>query len=300
MPFFSVCIDLYNRAKTIENVIDSICKQSCKDFEIIIVDNGSTDDSKLIVLETLEKYKNVKYKFISQGKKSNEIVGWNSPLKFATGKFIAICEGDDYYSIDHLSAAKKVLASMENIGLYVAGSKLNTFKNDIEIRNFENTIKDLKTFSWCPPPSCIIFPRISKKGTPMLFDTRFVWAAEYSLYLNVLNLGYNIVENQTSNYVDRGYRFYLKDHKHIQDQLRIRHNYGVKYSCEEALMADQKIFQKALHLFIFNLVFLKYNKTLVGVMKLHFNFSTENLTQAVGTIYRTFRQALTERFKHHA
>lgn len=299
-PFFSVCVDLYNRGKTINKVIESICNQSCQDFEIVIVDNGSTDDSRLIVFETLKKYQNVNYKFFTQSKKHNEIEGWNSPIKFATGKFIAICEGDDYYSIDHLSAAKKVLSLMENVGLYVAGSKLNEFKNNIEIRNFEDTIKDIKTFSWCPPPSCIIFPRISTKGTPMLFDESFVWAAEYSLYLNILKMGYNIVENQTSNYVDRGYRFYLKDEKHMEDILRIRHEYGVEYSDEESRIADQKIFQHALHLFTFNLIFFKYNRNLIKMMKMHFNLSPKNLMQIFSIVYRTLRPAIKARLNYRA
>ncbi len=47
-PFFSVVIPTYNRENIIKKAIDSVLSQSFQDFEIIIIDNGSTDNIKLI------------------------------------------------------------------------------------------------------------------------------------------------------------------------------------------------------------------------------------------------------------
>ena len=53
MPFFSVVIPTYNQAKYLKASIDSVLRQSYKDFEIIIIDNYSTDETQKII----KKYK---------------------------------------------------------------------------------------------------------------------------------------------------------------------------------------------------------------------------------------------------
>ena len=44
MPFFSVIIPVYNRAPALKRAIESVRAQSCQDFEIVVVDDGSKDD----------------------------------------------------------------------------------------------------------------------------------------------------------------------------------------------------------------------------------------------------------------
>lgn len=294
-PLFSVCVDLYNREASIEKVLESICTQTCSNFELIIVDNGSTDNSYKIANSTLKRFPNVNYKLIKQGKKNNEIDGWNSPIGFAIGEYIAICEGDDYYNRDHLLDAKQILEIESNVGLYVAGSKLSEFQTSYTVINSDEAIHKLKTFSWCPPPSCIIFPRQTPLGEKFEFDTNFVWAAEYSLYLSILSFGFNVIENKTENYIDRGYRFYLKNDKHIADMLRVRYLLNLDYSKDEVYIANKKIFQTALHLFITNLVYFKFNHKLLSIYFEHFEFNFENICLTVKTIKNSFFQSLKSR-----
>jgi len=276
-PFFSVCIDLYNRELTIERVLKSICHQTFNDFELVIVDSGSTDNSFEIAQKTLRFYPHINFKLVKQEFKNNEIEGWNAPIELATGKYIAICEGDDYYQEDHLKAANAILQTEENIGLYVGGSKLVEFENSYSVSNPEEKIYELKIFNWCPAPSCIVFLRQTREGQNIIFDTNFVWAAEYSLYLKILSLGYKVVENKTNNFVNRGFRFYLKNERHIQDMLTMRYSYDLHYDVNEKILADKRIFQNALHLFVFNLVYFKFNKKLFLIIKKHLYYNLEYL-----------------------
>jgi len=294
-PYFSVCVDLQNREASIEKVLESICRQTYSNFELIVVDNGSTDNSYKIADATLKRFPNINYKLIKQGIKKNEIDGWNSPLRFAFGEYIAICEGDDYYNRDHLLHAKRILEKEPNVGLYVAGSKLSEFQISYTVFNSDEAIHKLKTFSWCPPPSCIIFLRETPCGKKFEFDTNFVWAAEYSLYLNIFSFGLNVVENKTENYVDRGYRFYLKNDKHIVDMLRVKYLSNLDYNKDEIYLANKKIFQSALHLFIFNLVYFKFNAKLFRIFLDHFNFNFENIFLTIKTIKNSFLQSLKSR-----
>ena len=61
-PKVSVVIPTYNREKILHKTIESVLQQSYQDFELIIVDDGSTDNTKMLVQEYVEQYKGqVKY-----------------------------------------------------------------------------------------------------------------------------------------------------------------------------------------------------------------------------------------------
>jgi Glycosyltransferases involved in cell wall biogenesis len=53
MPEFSIIIPVYNRPQEMMELLESLSKQSCKDFEVIVIEDGSSDKSDLIA----EKYK---------------------------------------------------------------------------------------------------------------------------------------------------------------------------------------------------------------------------------------------------
>ena len=59
-PFFSIVMATYNRAYCIENAINSVLKQDFKDWELIIVDDGSTDNTEEVVKKYLDD-KRIKY-----------------------------------------------------------------------------------------------------------------------------------------------------------------------------------------------------------------------------------------------
>ncbi len=92
MVKISVIIPIYNTAQYLVTCLDSVIAQSQKDLEIIVVNNGSTDNS----LEILEKYarNDSRIKIIPRihGEVAN---ARNDALALATGKFIAFCDSDD-------------------------------------------------------------------------------------------------------------------------------------------------------------------------------------------------------------
>ncbi len=106
MPYFSVIVPVYNRIDEVKDLLESLTRQSCKDFEIIIVEDGSTMPCK----ETVEKYSDcldVKYFY-----KSNEgrSIARNYGIEHATGEYFIFFDSDcvipeDYFTI--LSAKLK-------------------------------------------------------------------------------------------------------------------------------------------------------------------------------------------------
>ena len=92
MPKLSIIIPVYNIEKYISNCLDSILSQSFEDFEVICVNDGSTDDS----LSELQKYRNDERVIIIDKKNEGSGVARNSALAIARGEYVFFVDGDDW------------------------------------------------------------------------------------------------------------------------------------------------------------------------------------------------------------
>jgi glycosyltransferase involved in cell wall biosynthesis len=97
MPFFSIIIPTYNRAHIIKRPIDSILAQTFKDWELIIVDDGSTDDTK----EIIESYKDPRIRYVWQENQERS-ASRNHGIELAKGEWICFQDSDDEYLPEHL------------------------------------------------------------------------------------------------------------------------------------------------------------------------------------------------------
>lgn len=93
---YSIIVPVYNTEKYLKRCLDSIINQSFKDFEIIVVDDGSTDNS----LKLLSNYKD-KIKLIKQ-KHSGQSTSRNTGIKNANGQYFIFIDSDDYIDKDHI------------------------------------------------------------------------------------------------------------------------------------------------------------------------------------------------------
>ncbi len=93
----SVIIPAYNHEKFIGPAIDSVLGQSCQDFELIIVDDGSTDNTASVI----KGYDDSRIRYFYQENQDafNTI---NRGMGLATGEYLAILNSDDIYSLDRL------------------------------------------------------------------------------------------------------------------------------------------------------------------------------------------------------
>ena len=97
-PLISVYITNYNYERFIKKAIDSVLAQSFSDFELLIIDDGSTDDSKKII----ESYSsNFKIKIIYQHNKGLNVTN-NIAARAAAGKYIIRLDADDYFATNAL------------------------------------------------------------------------------------------------------------------------------------------------------------------------------------------------------
>ena len=93
MPRLSIIVPIYNVEKYLPRCIESILNQTFKDFELILVNDGSTDSSYEILKEYENKYDN--FRVINQ-KNGGLSAAKNAGIKIAKGEYIAFLDSDDY------------------------------------------------------------------------------------------------------------------------------------------------------------------------------------------------------------
>jgi glycosyltransferase involved in cell wall biosynthesis len=98
MPLFSVIIPSYNRFRRLCSAIDSVLSQSFRDFELIVVDDGSTDDTPVIQ----EKYGN-RIRYLRQQQQGVSSAR-NNGISHASSPYIALLDSDDIWLPEKLAA----------------------------------------------------------------------------------------------------------------------------------------------------------------------------------------------------
>ncbi len=112
-PLVTVYITNYNYGRYIRQAIESVLNQTLQDFELIIIDDGSTDNSKEII-ESYAECRNVQ--IVYQQNKGLNVTN-NVALKLATGKYIVRLDADDYFHKDALEVMSHKLESDASLGL---------------------------------------------------------------------------------------------------------------------------------------------------------------------------------------
>ena len=106
MPLISVIVPAYNSQKTIKETIESVLQQTFTDFELIIVDDGSQDNT-LEVINSIRDERIQVFSYENKGASANR----NRGLAKSEGEFIAFLDGDDLWTEDKLEAQ---LAALQN------------------------------------------------------------------------------------------------------------------------------------------------------------------------------------------
>lgn len=125
----SVIVPVYNTEKYLEKCLESIVNQTYKDIEIIIINDGSTDNSSKIINKYVDKYSNIVYKEIT-----NHGQGYarNLGIKLSSGDYIMFLDSDDYVDVDIISKMINKIGTCDVVvcDIYkVIGNELVNFKN---------------------------------------------------------------------------------------------------------------------------------------------------------------------------
>lgn len=119
MPFFSIIIPAYNLEKYIHCAINSIINQKYQDYEVIIVDDCSTDNTLNIITGYEDKYKNITV-FKHSENQTQHIARMNG-VNIAKGKYILFLDGDDSFTEDAFSILFNVIQNNPYYDFYEFG-----------------------------------------------------------------------------------------------------------------------------------------------------------------------------------
>ncbi len=152
-PLITIYITNYNYGKYLKQSIESVLNQSFQDFELIIIDDGSTDDSKTII----ESYEdNPKIKVVYQNNKGLTISN-NTALKLSQGNFILRLDSDDYFHKDALMNLLKGFQSDEIGMVFGDWYEVDELGDVIELKQRHNFRRDVTLYDQPAHGACTMF-----------------------------------------------------------------------------------------------------------------------------------------------
>jgi glycosyltransferase involved in cell wall biosynthesis len=183
-PDITVIITNYNNGKYIGDCLISLIEQTFQNFELIIIDEGSTDNSKEIINSYIPKFKNAH--FINLSKNIGCVKVKKLGLEKSTGKYCCFVDSDDYLLNN---AFEKVVTIFENdnyknIGLiYTNAFKIDTNNNILGILNFakdgDSMLNDRVCFHLA------IWKMESYNQLSEGFNSNFIFAHDIDLYMKL-------------------------------------------------------------------------------------------------------------------
>lgn len=137
---FSVVIPMYNAEKFIERTVVSVLNQTYHEFEVIVVDDGSTDNSVKIVENLIKN--NPKLRLLKQ---KNQLVGAarNYGIKESKYEFVGLLDADDEYLPDFLNTIDRLIKKYPSAGVYATAYRVQK-----EDKLFIPKYSSLPKFPW--------------------------------------------------------------------------------------------------------------------------------------------------------
>ena len=197
-PLVSVIIPNYNHALYLEQRIESVLNQTHQDFELIILDDCSTDQSKTII-ESYRNHPKVSHVLYNQQNSGSVFKQWIKGIELCQGDYVWIAESDDYASEFFLQETLSALQNDASLGMVFTKSqavndKGETINNTWDAK--ENSIKKLASFGNV----------INKENAPLfLVSHMIVENASSVLFRKSQLLAINLEE--LSHYKNTGDRF---------------------------------------------------------------------------------------------
>lgn len=190
---FSIIIPTYNRASFIPQAIESVLGQTYTDWELLIVDDGSTDNTRNVV----EIYKDKRIRYIYQ-QNSERSAARNCGINHASGEYICFLDSDDSYMNGYLDSLSFIINNNFNkdnlfiiTGMLVSrgNKKQECYPSSIDTNYYHYFYKN------SVPPSIVCLSKtLLKKHS---FDIKVVVSEDTKLWVEIMRENPNVIFNKT-------------------------------------------------------------------------------------------------------
>jgi glycosyltransferase involved in cell wall biosynthesis len=238
-PLVSVVISTLNTEKYLRDAINSILSQTYANFELILINDGSTDHTEDIV----QSYKDFRIKYINNGENFGIPKSRNKGIRAATGKYIAVLDADDTAAKDRLKIQVKYLENKPEVA--VCGSYYRAFsENRSTIIHQPLMPKQIKARLFFENPvghsTALIRSRIFKDDN-LYYDNSLKIAHDYDLWCrishkyNIANLPFALINYRIhTSQITRTNLLLMQE-----DQIVL--NRQAEYLLKRKLTEDEKI-----------------------------------------------------------
>ena len=166
----SVIMAAYNRGKDIGPSIDAILCQSDDDLELIIVNDGSSDDTEKYVLE----YKDPRVVYLTKAN-GGQASARNLGIQHARGKYTAYCDHDDIYHKDHVKTLADFLDVNQAVDVVYSNANFIVFGQFDRVTDFSSPKKDPeKDLYFVPMPSTMMHRKTAIEKTGLWDDHEII------------------------------------------------------------------------------------------------------------------------------
>ena len=241
-PIVSVLIPTYNAAAFIEEAIDSVLNQTFQDFEIVVLDNRSTDETE----EIIKKYKSDgRFSFKKNSHNLGGLGNFNKIMDLSRGKYVKFLCADDKFHPQLLEKFVDIMDSFPNVSLVTSYTEEFELQSKIWPTPLQNlqpgkkiTAAVLKDYNFLGSPTAVML----RKSNLHLgkFKPEFPWVADWDLWLRHLSVGdcyivpqvlsYTRVHNQqVTASVKQSYRTYYEKYD-LYKLIKNNNEYGINLS----------------------------------------------------------------------
>lgn len=146
-PLVSIIIPTYNRVNLISETLDCVVNQTYTNWECIIIDDGSTDETHILLDKYSKKDKRFKIIIKSKDEKKGASISRNLGLKMANGEYIQFLDSDDILANNKIEEQIKILKDESKYTICTCkwgkfskiSEPLMLFENNVDYRNFDTT-----------------------------------------------------------------------------------------------------------------------------------------------------------------
>jgi glycosyltransferase involved in cell wall biosynthesis len=189
MPKVSVCIPTYNSRRYLRQAVDSVLNQEFDDYELVICDNASTDDTP----EVCKNYSDARLRYLRFEERTNQAGNFNRCLSEARGEYLTLLHADDFFLPTFLAHRVKSLEDDPGLGFVFGAVKIvnangvvtSTSRRWREDRAFKTgELLDFLLFACIVSPPSLMVRRSCAEKVGM-FRTDLTWGHDWEWTLRL-------------------------------------------------------------------------------------------------------------------